>query len=220
MSLGREEICTYIAASGLWNRDSRILFRKTGQRLCSSCFPANEPLRFVVSLDNQSEIVLSNEINSGGSLVCRRPLLASPLPVPFPHLAVSPHMAAFTAHDRRNRASTFQAAHQSCIAHRFASAGTCRRRRHQRQDGFHWLSNNCCDKGRSTGSLFVAKDPAASGCRRQLAGSRPKLDRLLHRSYQEPANGRLAKHLHHDRPYLFAFLYCPELEAPIIWPRG
>jgi hypothetical protein len=38
-----------------------------------------------------------------------------------------------------------------------------------------------------------------------------KLDRLLERKYQEPANRRLAKHLRHERPYLFTFLYCPGL---------
>src|SRR5450755_2525585 len=30
-----------------------------------------------------------------------------------------------------------------------------------------------------------------------------KLDRLLERSYREPANRRLAQHLRHERPYLF-----------------
>src|SRR5437016_8043963 len=38
-----------------------------------------------------------------------------------------------------------------------------------------------------------------------------KLDRLLARNYREPANLRLAKHLRHERPYLFTFLYCPGL---------
>jgi len=38
-----------------------------------------------------------------------------------------------------------------------------------------------------------------------------KLDRLLARNYKEPANRRLAKHLRHERPYLFTFLYCPGL---------
>jgi hypothetical protein len=36
-----------------------------------------------------------------------------------------------------------------------------------------------------------------------------KLDRLWSRNYGEPANRRLAKHLLHERPYLFTFLYCP-----------
>jgi hypothetical protein len=38
-----------------------------------------------------------------------------------------------------------------------------------------------------------------------------KLDRLLAKTYQDPANRRLAKHLLHERPYLFTFLYCPGL---------
>jgi hypothetical protein len=38
-----------------------------------------------------------------------------------------------------------------------------------------------------------------------------KLDRMLARTYREPANRRLAKHLRHERPYLFTFLYCPGL---------
>ena len=40
-----------------------------------------------------------------------------------------------------------------------------------------------------------------------------KLDRLLACSYQDRANRRLAKHLRHERPYLFTFLYCPGLDA-------
>lgn len=40
-----------------------------------------------------------------------------------------------------------------------------------------------------------------------------KLDRLLARNYQDRANRRLAKHLRHERPYLFTFLYCPGLDA-------
>ncbi len=38
-------------------------------------------------------------------------------------------------------------------------------------------------------------------------------DRLLARTYHDAANRRLAKHLDHERPYLFTFLYCPGLDA-------
>ena len=38
-----------------------------------------------------------------------------------------------------------------------------------------------------------------------------KLDRLLARHYRDAANRDLAKHLRHERPYLFTFLYCPGL---------
>jgi transposase len=40
-----------------------------------------------------------------------------------------------------------------------------------------------------------------------------KLDRVLARTYHDAANRRLAKHLDHERPYLFTFLYCPGLNA-------
>jgi transposase len=40
-----------------------------------------------------------------------------------------------------------------------------------------------------------------------------QLDRLLEKSYRDPANRRLAKHLQHERPFLFTFLYCPGLDA-------
>jgi transposase len=40
-----------------------------------------------------------------------------------------------------------------------------------------------------------------------------KLDRMLDTRYQNPANRRLARHLEHERPWLFAFLYCPGLDA-------
>jgi transposase len=40
-----------------------------------------------------------------------------------------------------------------------------------------------------------------------------QMDRLLERSYRDPDNRKLAKHLRHERPYLFTFLYCPGLDA-------
>lgn len=36
-----------------------------------------------------------------------------------------------------------------------------------------------------------------------------KLDRLLARNWRDAENRRFAKHLRHERPYLFTFLYCP-----------
>jgi transposase len=40
-----------------------------------------------------------------------------------------------------------------------------------------------------------------------------KLDRMLDRVDQNPANQRLARHLNHERPWMFSFLYCPGLDA-------
>jgi transposase len=40
-----------------------------------------------------------------------------------------------------------------------------------------------------------------------------KLDRMLDIVDQNPANQRLARHLDHERPWMFTFLYCPGLDA-------
>ena len=39
------------------------------------------------------------------------------------------------------------------------------------------------------------------------------MDRLVARAVRTPANRRLAKHLDHERPFLFSFLHCPGLHA-------
>ena len=40
-----------------------------------------------------------------------------------------------------------------------------------------------------------------------------KLDRMLGTRRRNPANRRLARHLEHERPWLFTFLHCPGLDA-------
>jgi hypothetical protein len=40
-----------------------------------------------------------------------------------------------------------------------------------------------------------------------------KLDRMLEIHYPDPANRRLARHLAHERLWLFTFLYCFGLDA-------
>ncbi len=39
------------------------------------------------------------------------------------------------------------------------------------------------------------------------------MERLLAKTFRDPANRRLAKHLRHEKPWLFTFLYCPGIEA-------
>jgi transposase len=40
-----------------------------------------------------------------------------------------------------------------------------------------------------------------------------EMDRLLAKTFRDPANRRLAKHLRHEEPWLFTFLHCPGIEA-------
>lgn len=39
------------------------------------------------------------------------------------------------------------------------------------------------------------------------------MERLLAKTFRDPANRRLAKHLRHEEPWLFTFLHCPGMEA-------
>ena len=39
------------------------------------------------------------------------------------------------------------------------------------------------------------------------------MERLLAKTFRDPANRRLAKHLRHEQPWLFTFLHCPGIEA-------
>src|SRR2546427_12776791 len=39
------------------------------------------------------------------------------------------------------------------------------------------------------------------------------MDRLLSKTFRDPANRRLAKHLRHEQPWLFTFLHYPGIEA-------
>jgi transposase len=49
----------------------------------------------------------------------------------------------------------------------------------------------------------------------QVAAGRlaAQMDRWLAKTFRNPANRRLAKHLRHEQPWLFTFLHCPGIEA-------
>lgn len=54
----------------------------------------------------------------------------------------------------------------------------------------------------STHGLYVATGRLAAN-----------MDRLLAKTFRNPSNRRLAKHLRHEQPWLFTFLHCPGIEA-------
>ena len=51
------------------------------------------------------------------------------------------------------------------------------------------------------------------GLRIATARLEAKLDGMLQTRRRNPANHRLARHLEHERPWLFTFLHCPGLDA-------
>jgi transposase len=60
---------------------------------------------------------------------------------------------------------------------------------------------------------YMAGEISEHGLRSATGRVEAELDRMLDRHYRNPANRRLARHLEHERPWLFAFLYCPGLDA-------
>src|SRR5439155_4247633 len=60
---------------------------------------------------------------------------------------------------------------------------------------------------------YQQEEISEHGLRTATGRLEAKLDRRLEKSYRHPANRRLARHLEHERPWLFSFLYCPGLDA-------
>jgi transposase len=104
-----------------------------------------------------------------------------------------------------------KAAHQSCAAHLIrrcrdlipASTPTAAR--------FPLAVKEILEQGLCLLDRYLEQKITLHGLWTATGRLEAKLDRLLARNYKEPANRRLAKHLRHERPYLFTFLYCPGL---------
>jgi len=104
-----------------------------------------------------------------------------------------------------------KAAHQSCAAHLIrrcrdliaVSTPTAAR--------FPLAVKEILEQGLRLRDRYLEKKITLHGLWTATGRLEAKLDRLLTKTYQDPANRRLAKHLGHERPYLFTFLYCPGL---------
>ncbi len=104
-----------------------------------------------------------------------------------------------------------KAAHQSCAAHlirrcrdliQVSTPGAAR---------FPLAVKEILEQGLCLLDRYLERKITLHGLWTATGRLEAKLDRLLARNYQDPANRRLAKHLRHERPYLFTFLYCPGL---------
>ena len=60
---------------------------------------------------------------------------------------------------------------------------------------------------------YLKAEVSRHGLRTATGRLEAELDRLLQKGYRCAANVRLAKHLAHERPWLFSFLHCPGLDA-------
>lgn len=106
-----------------------------------------------------------------------------------------------------------RAGHQTCIEHllrrcqdliEVASPAACR---------FPLAVHAIFEQALALRDRYLNKQISLHGLLTATGRLEVKLDRWLTRSYKDPANRRLAKHLRHERPYIFTFLYCPGLDA-------
>jgi transposase len=106
-----------------------------------------------------------------------------------------------------------KAAHQSCVAHLIRRCRDMAEVATPAAARFPLAVQQLLEQGLALRDRYLSQKISLHGLWTATGRLEAKLDRLLGRSYQEPANRRLAKHLRHERPYLFTFLYCPGLDA-------
>jgi transposase len=106
-----------------------------------------------------------------------------------------------------------KAAHQSCVAHLIIR---CRKMSEVATPAaalFPLQVKELLEKSLELRDRYKENKISLHGLWTATGRLEVKFDRLLARNYHDEANRRLAKHLRHERPYLFTFLYCPGLEA-------
>jgi transposase len=104
-----------------------------------------------------------------------------------------------------------KAAHQSCVAHLIRRCRDMAAVASPAAARFPLAVKQLLEQGLALRDRYLRQEISLHGLWTATGRLEAKLDRLLARSYRERANRRLANHLHHERPYLFTFLYCPGL---------
>lgn len=104
-----------------------------------------------------------------------------------------------------------KAAHQSCAAHLIRRCRDLIQVSTPTAARFPRAVQEILEQGLSLRDRYLAQKITLHGLWTATGRLEAELDRLLDKTYQDPANRRLAKHLRQERPYLFTFLYCPGL---------
>jgi transposase len=122
--------------------------------------------------------------------------------------------AGFLVHDGWAPYYRFlQAFHESCLRHLLTRCQEMVRIASPAASTFPLAVQDLLQTGLQLRDRYREGAVSAHGLRSATGRLEAQLDRLLEKSYRHPANRRLAKHLLHERPYRFTFLYCPGLDA-------
>ncbi|MFY9529605.1 MAG: IS66 family transposase [Candidatus Acidiferrales bacterium] len=106
-----------------------------------------------------------------------------------------------------------RAGHQSCISHLIRRCRDMLEVCSPIAAHFPSAVKATLEKGLALRDRYGQRELSTHGLWTATGRLEAEMDRLLARSYRDPANRRLANHLRRERPYLFTFLYCPGLDA-------
>ena len=106
-----------------------------------------------------------------------------------------------------------KAGHQSCVAHLIRRCRDMAALATPMAARFPLRVKALLEEALALRDRYLTQEISLHGLWTATGRLEVKLDRVLARTYHDPANRRLAKHLCHERPYLFTFLYCPGLDA-------
>jgi transposase len=105
------------------------------------------------------------------------------------------------------------ALHQSCLAHLLRRCRELALGASAAAGAFPLAVKGLLQASLALRDRYAQGEVSAHGLRVATGQLEAHLDRLLARRYRTPANRRLARHLAHERPWLFTFLHRPGLAA-------
>lgn len=122
--------------------------------------------------------------------------------------------AGFLNHDGWRPYYRFtQAFHQTCLSHLIRRCKEMIETASATAARFPQAVMQCLLDGLALRDRYAQKEISSHGLDVATGRLVAKMERLLAKSWRDLANRRLAKHLRHEQPWLFTFLYCPGLEA-------
>lgn len=124
------------------------------------------------------------------------------------------HYQGFLVHDGWAPYYRFvEAYHQSCLRHLLVRCSEMARIASPSAAAFPQAVHDLLQAGLQLRDRYQQGEVSEHGLRSATGQLEARLEGLLETSHRDPANRRLAKHLQHEQPYLFTFLYCPGLDA-------
>jgi transposase len=103
--------------------------------------------------------------------------------------------------------------HQSCLAHLLRRCREMAQVASAAAAAFPLAVKGLLQTSLELRDRYERGEISAHGLRSVTGRVEAKLDRMLEKSYRNPANRRLARHLLHEQPWMFTFLHCPGLDA-------